>query len=343
MSRNNRLVDTPHPRVDKSLEVHRAVLDPNQVIKIRSDAEKMVQEIASDSRVPARSILRWVSTWNYSQPFVRETVDAIASDIKVALKQRGGKFASGVGHAVDASLFVLSGSHQQRTHAHQDISYKWNREPAARYAWTTWIALDCCDGDTGALRFSDGFPTRPVAPREDFLRPDFEDRAHTEQWLDSETIASVNVGDIVVFDALTWHASAAKKEAGVRMALAIRWRSSIGWEDDIDLSAPDQNTAQFGMDTSGQVLCEAILDACGAGTAFPVAEGRTQQVLELLLSQCSSVVEQLTPDSREALTDLATALTLAERYQARPAVGVWRRVCDKALPELRRLATGRGL
>lgn len=324
-----------------SHELHCAVIEPELAAEIRTAFERAIYQAASAAGLDRTKLGRLVSAWSFAHPSVRDAMQTLAPLVRASLLERQSERAGGFGDPVDATLFVVTGEQVHGTHAHQDIAYKWNQQVEARYAYTTWIALDDCDQASGALRFSHGFSASGAWARQDFLRPDFVDLASTGEWRKCESVACANPGDVVVFDALAWHASAPVVGGGERMALAIRWRSSTGWEKDVRIESPEPALHVFGMDTSGKLLCAAARRACGKEPAGQVSPGMTvRNALRELQDEHPAVVERMSPDGRAALEDLSLALWLCDGHHARPSPAVWRRVRDVAIPELESLATG---
>jgi ectoine hydroxylase-related dioxygenase (phytanoyl-CoA dioxygenase family) len=321
-----------------SHELHDTVVDPELAAEIRAAFERTLHDVASVAGLDRRNLGRLVSAWNLTHPSVRHAMQTLAPRVRASLLERQSALAPGLGDPVDASLFVVTGEQGHGTHAHQDIAYKWNRPVDARYAYTTWIALDACGHTSGALRFRHGWSAREAAVRQDFLRADFVDLASTVAWRKDEAVACASRGDVVVFDALAWHASAPVVGDRERMALAIRWRSIDGWEKTVPLEAPVPALDVFGMDTSGRLLCDAMRRACGHVATSP---GMTvRDTLRELQEEHPAVLARMSPGGRAALEDLSLTLWLGEEHHARPAAAVWHRIRDIAIPDLESLSTG---
>ena len=321
-------------------EVHRAVVEPELVAEVRSGFARMITEVASLAGSDRTELSRLVSAWENANPQVRAAMQALSPRVRASLVERGSAWAHELGDPVNASLFVVAGPHGQGTHAHQDLSYKWNRPVDVRYAYTTWVALDACSETSGALRLSCGLSASEASVRQDFLRRDFVDLASTAEWRRCESVACAQRGDVVMFDALAWHASAPVESCGERMALAIRWRSRSGWEKDVRLERPASDNKVFGMDTSGRVLCDAVRRACGNAPSSPAPT--VQHALRELRDEYPAVLARMSPGGRAALHDLSLALRLGEEHHARPSAAVWCRVRDVAIPDLESFATGCG-
>jgi hypothetical protein len=318
-------------------EVHRDVISRPVLQQVREHFDAGLSATASRSQIPIADIERLVSAWSVSCKFVQSALDAFAPILRATFGEVS-RMGADLAAPLDATVFVLSDTLPSGTHAHQDIAYKWNKPVDVRYAYTTWLALDSCAANTGALRFSGGMPSWPVLPRQDFLHADFCDPAQTEQWRSREVIACAEPGDVVVFDAVTWHACSPYTERGRRLALAIRWASRSGWERTLELPVPAPSVDEFGMDTAGSVLVRAIDRVCVSRPPSAPKRGGVRHQLQRLQSDGFGVAEQLSTGATRALVDLSMALQLLQEHGARPAGHVWAAVRERALPELNAIA-----
>lgn len=302
---------------------HKGAVDPEIISRSCNMIEIALREIAERAGLALPDLYRLTSAWAGACAFVDDAVEAVLPHVRVALQ--ASEWGLDFDEPVGASLFVSSGFGPNGTHGHQDLSYRWNGDPGSRYAFTTWVPFDNCGRDMAGIAFSRGFSGREVTVRQDFLKPDFRDVATTDAWLESEVVLSAQPGDIVVFDSLTWHASAPIRGSGMRRALAIRWASSCRWEHEVEIPRPDIDATQFGMDTSGQHFTSAV-EALGG----PSSGGSALQFAAWLIGHS----RRLSADAELCLRDLATSLTLFERYGARPAAHVWRAVRERLIPEM---------
>lgn len=288
--------------------------------------------VSRESGVPIEDIDRLTTAWDHRCHFVKQGAFAIRTELCEVFPILG-ELGADVHKPIDATLFVATHHCSAGTHAHQDVAYKWNKSKHLRYALTTWVTLDACDEESGALIFSSNLPRERVEPRQDFLRADFLDGAMTAQWHDGQVVAKVDRGDVVVFDARVWHAAASFTHPGRRRALAIRWASKSGWERGLDLPGPIANSETFGMDTSGVLLCTALTAAFPAICSSAGTDGVYDMVSRLL--RCHpALVAKLGSKARQSLGDLKVALGLMEHHRARPSADVWRGVRDHAIPAL---------
>jgi len=315
-----------------------AVVSPQDIESIKNAHERVLGHIAKSENMDVQKISHLVSAWNLAHSPVSQGLKALAPKILASLLERKQGLASDFAIASQATLFVLSEGQEAATHAHQDMAYRYDRSVVERYAYTTWIPLDDCDENSGALKFSDGFLSSPVGPREDFLEENRIDPSETAQWKNGECVVCVKAGDAVVFDAAEWHASAPFNQQGSRLALAIRWSSKSGWERNVQIERPALRPGTFGMDTSGKFLCKAINTAICSSAASE----ETSMVLGKLIREHINVFNRLTPLTRQTLLDLKLALTLEEKYHARTAADVWFRIRDIAIPELLAFGSGGG-
>jgi len=327
--------------IDPFVKVCRSVVSYEKVKALRAEAKAELRKVARSASMPMDTVLRLTSAWGYEQPWVQQTVKHLESEIKNRLYMDGLPTRFVVREAIDATLFVQNGIYESKTHAHQDISYKWNRNRQSRYALTTWLAMDTCDGESGSLRFSDGYPKQPVSVRIDYLKYGFRDLAETEKWYRGESTAKMDAGDMVVFDSLAWHSSHTAKGGAMRMAIAIRWKSANRWEENVELYEPTIVADEFGMDNSGRLLIDAICRFQQLEGSEVVSERQTtHQVVYHFISRSTSLLNRLKPESRVALTDLSNALLLHDDHHARVSSRVWTDVRDVVLPDLRRLIAG---
>lgn len=333
------------PRTGPSAEAAPAVVLPSglsqsEITAMRNLFDRSMAEVAAQAKMREEDIERVTSAWSMKANFVSRMLSIAAPRIRSRLLEQGKPWTD-IGEHVDATLLVASHLRAEPTHAHQDIAYKWNRPVDARYAYTTWLALDACGPDSGALTFGRAFPPLPIVARQDFLCEEFVDHSTTPTWRDAQFVAAVEPGDIVVFDACAWHASSAFREPGRRLALAIRWASKSGWERAVSLPNPTIRPVSFGMDTSGALLCGVVRATCGR-LAVESARGGTYATVTKLFQHHHQVVERLSAPAKRSLEDLILALALEERHGGRCAPGVWRAVRDHALPELVRLGEVEG-
>lgn len=313
----------------------------NLVPHLRDGVDAGVVIMAEDLGVPRGYYSRLVSAWGLGN----ETVQALLGRVS----ERLGAAASTIGciepRLVDATLFLKTPSAPEGTHAHQDASYRWSRPPADRYALTTWLAIDECDGETGALSLLPGSHRGPVEVRQDYLGLDFRDRAKSEEWRRRAITVAAHPGDVVVFDARTWHAAAPfRSVGGVRGALAVRWSCAATEDTACELPRPEIVPTRFGMDTAGQVLVSAIARACPEFVP-DVESGSVRRAVTWLLALRDREPVGLSDAAWRALADLELALTALERHRGRPNAGVWRRVRDEVLAGLARcsgVGAGRG-
>lgn len=311
--------------------VLRQVISPSRINAIRARCDRGIEAVTAQTHLTDRDVEKLVSAWSNDCAFIRASMEDLRAELLAAA--RGAREAwIDLGDATDATLFVASGHHDRGTHAHQDIAYRWNRPAEDRYAYTTWLPLDPCDEEHGALCFSDAIGRLPVIARQDFLHPDFVDLATTSTWRDRESVISVMPGDVVIFDACTWHASKAFRGPGRRSALAIRWTSRTHWEREVPLPRPSATNDVFGMDSSGAILSGAIDRAQGI-TPAPGEHDRVRRSLSRLLEAPTERLERLPLAARESLRELNVALEL-QQHGARPTARVWRQVRDIVLPAL---------
>ena len=297
--------------------IARAALPPSVLRRLRA---RLLAELGAVPEPPDERE-RLISAWEAG--FVEDAADACATRLAPLVDAMSSRDST----PSRATLFVASHLRPTSTHAHQDIAYRWRGPMESRYAWTTWITLDPCDENSGALLFSGAAPRDPVEERVDFLADDFQDRAATPAWRRAEVVARVSPGDVVIFDARVWHAAAPCRAGRSRKALAIRWRSGDGWEERLHVPAPQAHPDRFGMDTAGRRLVESARLAGFSSEASSAGE---------LAATPARPDSGIAPDARRAFADRARASRLSERHGGRIAADVWRSVRHRGMPALER-------
>ena len=309
--------------------IRRAVPTP-LVSEIRALCEREIENALSAAQAGAAGE-RFVSAWSHGCGFVQTAVQRVTASVRSAVGASGLDWAD-LGDVIDATLFFAADSRPEGTHAHQDLAYRWSRPVGERYAYTTWLPLDRCDEDGGALRFARTKPRVPVEERQDSLREDFNDLALSMEWTQDDDVLCAETGDLVVFDACTWHASVPFRRPGRRAALALRWTSQSLWERVTEVPRPVHHDRRFGMDNSGECLRAAIREAMGpcddAG-----GEGALPGLLAMFCAR-KDLLRLLSVEARKSLDAVSVALELG-KFGARADASVWRNVRDHLIPSLR--------
>ena len=209
---------------------------PSDLIKqLKAGIAKEKEIIASKCKLSIQRLDGLCSVWGGDSILVQPLVDQVVKSISAAMCQI--EVINPVADYCDVSLFTGSQQYREPTHVHQDITYRWHGSKA-RYAYTSWLALDRCDERLGALTFSHAFPRTRIEARQDFLATGFIDYGSTEEWKSSELVVNTDAGDLLVFDSLVWHGSVGVNREGMRRSLAVRWKSQTGWEDDFAIPFP---------------------------------------------------------------------------------------------------------
>lgn len=316
--------------------IRRAVPTP-LVNEVRALCEREIERVLSTTHAGA-SGERLVSAWSDRCGFVLTAMQSVTPSVRGVVGASAVHWAD-LGDVIDATLFVAADSRPEGTHAHQDLAYRWSRPVGERYAYTTWLPLDRCDEDGGALRFARTKPRMPVVERQDFLREDFNDLVLSMEWTQDDDVLCAEPGDLVIFDACTWHASVPFRRPGRRAALALRWTSRSLWERATLVPRPVLRDQQFSMDNSGEFLRTTIRQAVGRGGDTKV-DGSLRDALALLCSR-ADLMSCLSVGARTSLDALSFALELGE-VGARPDASVWRSVRDHLIPSLRTIARAGG-
>ncbi len=314
------VLDTPQ-RIDlvPGAAVYRQAIPSPVVDRLRN---ALARALADVPLAPTRRD-RLISAWS------GKLIDQAAEEVSPLLEPLAARHipdGSLGAQYLRSTLFVASSRRSVPTHAHQDIAYRWRSESTLRYAVTIWLSLHAAGRNRAALLFSRSMPQAQIAERVDFLRPGFVDLAATAQWKAGEVVADVVPGDLVVFNSLVWHAAAPCAGGSHRWALAVRWRSTSGWEERLTLPPPKVRPGVFGMDTSGSILRRAV------GAIAPEWEERDLIDIADVLAEGRLI--DLDADARAAFRDLRDALRLARDHGGRPASEVWLRLRDRGLPAL---------
>ena len=299
-------------------------------LNLRNLFDHEVIELADQNSITFKELQGLIAAWGNKNQMVKDMVELTSPIFSPVVKQ-----LTGIEHTdIDATLFWKSAINGCCTHAHQDISYRYNR-PYERYELTTWLALDDCDKTTGAMSFLPGSHLEKIGERQDFLKADFNDRAQSIDWeVKAKTIA-MKTGDIVVFNSRTWHSAHPFIGTGIRRGLAIRWKNKYT-EKNSNIPIPRINPSKFGMDTSGGLLVEAIKQILPLQTkqknTSPV------QALKYLLIQREAIKQDLPNDFWSLVKHLHLAFLICDKNHTRAyAPNTWEPVRDTVLPILNEL------
>lgn len=310
------------------------LLDESLVEELRRVSASALEHASNITRMPVDRLLSVTTAWGRRNPQVRK-LEQLA---RVPIHQLMSDFVDVKPKPVDASLFLLSQACGDRTHAHQDLAYKWNQPTERRYGITSWVALDSCGPAQGGLSLLPGSQRPPLEVRQDFLSSTHVERADSTCWRRNASTPPLRPGDAAIFDSCIWHAAESYLQTGFRRALAIRWSTRAGTELNRPIPVPTPQPSEFGMDTSGTLLCLAIRQAFPA-PGLKLETDDTLVFIEWLRSQSDTEDFVLTKEAWHVVEDLADALTLLRDHDARPATRVWRGVRDTLLPELHGIAS----
>lgn len=297
--------------------------------ELRDIWETGFTDMADKLGLEPEELNRLVSTFDRQN----STVQALVGLVKERLFDMLHKLSGVAVEPVDFSVFLKSSNAPGATHAHQDMAYRWNR-PDKRYSLTSWIALDDADENSGALEFIPGSHRHPVEVRQDHLNRDFVDRRKTEAWKLKARTMAVQAGDVLVFDARTWHA-AWPTNGRKRRALIIRWQDSELLRR-INVPKPDINPDCFGMDTAGALLVKAIRHVVPDYGAR-VGEG-IENALEFLLAARPDLLAPEHSRIQDIMQDLRRALIARRVHGGRVNSDIWKDVREELIPELYRIS-----
>ena len=208
------------------------------------DISKCAHELNCSLEDYLRSASRWVHPSPVTQrlrPFVVTTLKEIASRF--------------IGEEVKLSKFnIISKS----AHAngvipcHQDIAYS----KADPYEFSLWLPLQTVTIEEGPLEFLPKSHLESIEPAVDFWGPDFVDQMFlSAHWQQNHRIVPVQIGDMIAFDARTWHRSAKNASGLNRFALVSRWTRHTYCPPD---RIPDKVPAPFGMWTCGSLTASLL-------------------------------------------------------------------------------------
>jgi len=306
------------------------VLLSRQIHDLLTMAESGIAYASKANQLPLEKMKSLTSAWGINSTFVKAMVTAVMPQLKAVAS----KVAEVQPQPVDATLFIKSPWVRSATHAHQDIAYRWNREPEARYGLTTWLALDdICLEKGGVLSFLPGSHYKKISVRQDFLASDFRDHATSDEWAECAIPVPVTAGDVLIFDAQTWHAADAFTGQGARRVLAVRWSYADQYERRIEIPVPLIDSECFGIDTSGGLLLDAFFRAYPTLPVFEQADTLAEKI-EVMLDWCSSNNEPVCPLAQQVLEDLVQALKVESTHGARSNPDLWLAVRDRVIPAL---------
>jgi hypothetical protein len=321
------LLDEAHTRLAEDGFVHLPAFGGDWVSSLQTIIEQRLPGMWFQLSVDEDLYLQTISAWGWRNELVQSLLQMIQERLAALAVELGGVESK----PIDATLFMKSPHAPGKTHAHQDVAYRWDR-PEDTYTLTTWLALDDCDGTSGGLSFLPGSHKEEIQVRQDFLDVDFEDRSDSDDWRSKSVTPFVRAGDLLVFDARVWHAAYPFTGSGVRRAIAVRW---INRELARTLSVPPPHapTSRFGMDTSGRLLIEA------AKRRFPETVSATTDsvsgVLGELLPAKELVKGKLPEPAWLALGQLDLALKAMDAHHGRPhSPNIWEPIRDLVLPEM---------
>lgn len=298
------------------------------VPRLRHQVELGINEMAIDLGVNREHYTSVVSAWGKKSLIVSDLLDICEHRLASVAQS----FSPVHAIPVDATFFIKSTNSPVETHAHQDISYRW-KDSSERYTLTTWLSLDDCDAQSGALSFLPGSHKSPIVVRQDFLANEFIDQGLTRDWQSMSKTVPVKAGDVIVFDSRTWHAAASMRVNRLRCALAVRWvypELAATFEIPAPINLPDI----FGMDTSGKLLGNAL--KLFLSDEFQGADITIQQIIGAFLDIQNKSPRKMRADISNVLNDLLLALSAHETQDAR-VQNIWKLVRDRVMPAIEEL------
>ncbi len=279
--------------------------------KLLGDITKCAQEL----NCSLKGYLTPVSRWADSSPITQN----LRSFVATSLKEIASHF---IGEEVKLCKFnIISKSAYANSvvPCHQDIAYS----KADPYEFSLWLPLQTVTLEEGPLAFLPKSHLEKIEPPVDFWDPDFIDKVFlSSHWQENQVAVPVQLGDIIAFDARTWHRSAKNTSGLNRFALVSRWtRHSYCPPDTI----PDKVPAPFGMWTCGSLTalllqrgllnCFQIETEADLAICIPLWQEKLQEKITLPFS-----IDL--PQAKKALKDLMILHQASQLHNGGDAQGV---------------------
>lgn len=230
--------------------------------------EESLSKFAFDNDVSREDYLSVLNKWSHCNSLVMNIMEALGAQLRHKVADTlGADVAWPVGAVMFRKSSAATESGNIPTHPHQDISYVRFRG-SQQFRATTWVPLLLRNADT--LCFARGSHKEGINAMVDFL----EDSKPplTPECTD---IVDLTLGDVVLFDSRTWHASTAlPSTVSLRLAIGIQWLTPGGLDglsngeyfrypdsdlpSFVDLRQLKQKNI-FCMDTSGYFLKKALV------------------------------------------------------------------------------------
>jgi len=307
-----------------------AALDSILIQRLRDILSDGLEEVRSQVAMQKSDFYRFVSQLTKNNRLVRQCVEEVSDSIY----RLGTRFQAIERQPVGGLLFLKTHENPYATHAHQDITYEWNRDISERASLTTWIALDDCGPETGALSLLSGSHKGRLEAPEDYLRNDFVDRQFSDAWQDEADYMSVRAGEMILFDCRVWHAAAPVSAHSLRRGLVIRW-NCLEIANKLTLVEPQTQSDVFVMYSSGRIFKAAIM---AAFSDYCDPEDSLDLCVAKLLSQNSTGALDLPDDVLEGMQRFSTSLMFYESFQVKSDdTFVWGIIRDVVIPHLKSL------
>ena len=243
--------------------------------------EDKLTEFAVDNGLPREEYLSVINKWSQCSELVMDIMYELGGQLRHKVAEvLGASVAYPVGAVVFRKTSKAAEAGSQPTHAHQDISYA--RFPGSQlFRATTWVPLLLRHADT--LAFAKGSHRHGIRDIEDFLSSTADRSggaaaaAAAAAAVVCEDTVEVSLGDCILFDARTWHASTPLPpgfDDSLRLAIGIQWLTPGGLdglqpgayhrfpESDVPSHvslAAMREKGVFGMDTAGYFLKKALV------------------------------------------------------------------------------------
>ncbi len=180
--------------------------------------EKSFQILADEVGCTVNEYLMSVSTWGERNPLVNDMVSMIQEQVTISVQE----IIEQPVELLECKLLMKGDNCPWPTHAHQDISYRWDGR-RKQYHFSSWIPLTHIGAKQGPLEFLPESHLEPISEYQDYLNPEFRDRRISDEWKDRHQQMLLGPGDMIVFDSRVWHSSSKWVAIPRRYALILRW------------------------------------------------------------------------------------------------------------------------
>ena len=183
--------------------------------------ENSFQRLADEVGCTVNEYLMSVSTWDERNPLVNDMVSMFQEQVTISVQE----IIEQPVELLECKLLMKGENCPWPTHAHQDISYRWDGR-RRQYHFSSWISLTHIGAGQGPLEFLPESHLESISEFQDYMNPEFRDRRISDEWKDRHQKMPLGPGDMIVFDSRVWHASSEWVAIPRRYALILRWVAS---------------------------------------------------------------------------------------------------------------------